>query len=138
MPCAQALYTFRHTFNMSSKGSLVVIGSGPGVGQTTAAHFAKQGFKHIVLLSRNESRLAEDAKTVKAAGDGVTVDVLPIDVSADETAIKKVLSQIDAKLKAAGSPLEVLLYNAARVGPSKILEWDASGLEQDLRVGTST
>ena len=120
-----------------SKGSLVVIGSGPGVGQTTAAHFANHGFKHVVLLSRDESRLAEDAKAVKAAGDSITVDILSLDLSTDEATIKKALSMVDEKVKQAGSSLEVLLYNAARVGPSKILEWDASGLEQDLKVRTT-
>ncbi|KAK5070371.1 hypothetical protein LTR64_000042 [Lithohypha guttulata] len=120
----------------STKGALVVIGSGPGIGRTTAAHFASQGFQHIFLLSRNESRLAEDAKAVSAASSAAKVETLQIDVAGDEASLKKVFSEIDSKLKATGVPLEVVLYNAARVGPSKILEWEVKQLEEDLKITT--
>jgi len=119
---------------MASKGVLVVIGSGPGIGRSTARYFAEQGFKHIVLLSRDESRLADDAEFVTSAASGVKVDTFKIDVSADEVSVKRSLSNVDDSLKTAGVPLEVVLYNAARVAPSKIMEWDAKGLEDDLRV----
>lgn len=119
---------------MSSKGALVVIGCGPGIGRSTAGYFTEKGFKHIVLLSRDESRLAEDAKFVTSAATGVKVDTFKIDVSADEATIKKSLSDVDDSLRSAGIPLEVVLYNAARVAPSKIMEWDAKGLEDDLKV----
>jgi len=119
---------------MSSKGALVVLGSGPGIGRVTAAHFAERGFKHIVLLSRNESRLAEDAKAITSAASDTKVDTLTVDLSADEATVKKSLNDVDSKLKAAGVPLEVVLYNAARVGPSIIPEWEAKSLEADLRV----
>jgi len=119
---------------MSSDGALVVIGSGPGIGRATAACFLEKGFKHVILLSRDKARLAEDAEFVRSAASGAKVDTLQIDMSADESAVKKSLSGIDDKLKAAGVLLEVVLYNAARVGPSKILEWDANGLAEDLKV----
>lgn len=119
---------------MSSKGALVVIGSGPGIGRSTAGYFTEKGFEHIVLLSRDESRLAEDAKFVTSAATGVKVDTFKIDVSADEATIKKSLSDVDDSLRTAGVLLEVVLYNAARVAPSKIMEWDAKGLEDDLKV----
>ncbi len=121
---------------MSVKGALVVIGSGPGIGRSTAAYFAERSFKHIILLSRDQSRLAEDAKFVTFAASAAKVERLTIDVSADEETVRKSLSGIDDKLKAAGVPLEVVLYNAARVAPSKILEWNAKGLEDDLRVSS--
>jgi len=119
---------------MSSKGALVVLGSGPGIGRVTAAYFAEKGFKHVVLLSRNESRLAEDAKAITSAASDAQVDILTIDLSADEASVKNSLNEVDSKLKAAGVPLEVVLYNAARVGPSIIPEWEAKSLEADLRV----
>jgi len=121
---------------MSSKGALVVFGSGPGIGRSTAAYFSEKGFKHVILLSRDTSRLAEDAKFVRAAASDAKVETLKIDLAADESAIKSVLQEVDGKLKAAGVPLEVVLYNAARVAPSKILEWEAKGLEEDLRITT--
>lgn len=119
---------------MPSEGALVVIGSGPGIGRSTASQFAKQGFKHIVLLSRDASRLSEDAKIVASTSSAVKVDTQQIDVGADEATVKETLAKVDATLKAAEVPLEVVLYNAARVGPSKIMEWEAKDLEQDLKV----
>ena len=119
---------------MTTKGALVVIGSGPGIGRTTAAHFAGKGFKHIILLSRDASRLAEDAKMVSSTTPDTTVETAQIDMADDEAAVKSALGAIDAKLKAAGVPLEVVLYNAARVAPSKIMEWEAKSLEEDLKV----
>lgn len=114
----------------------MVIGSGPGIGRSTARYFADKGSKHIVLLSRDESRLAEDAKFVTSAASGVKVDTFKIDVSADEVSVKRSLSNVDDSLKTAGVRLEVVLYNAARVAPSKIMEWDAKGLEDDLKMTT--
>ena len=119
---------------MSSKGALVVIGSGPGIGRATACRFAEQGFQHIVLLSRDATRLSEDAKAVKSAASTVNVEILQIDLAAEEASVRNALSEVDAKLKAAGTPLEVVHYNAARVGPSKVLEWEAKSLEEDLKV----
>jgi len=46
---------------------IVVLGSGPGIGSQTAAHFAAQGFNRVALLSRNKQRLPEDAATIKNA-----------------------------------------------------------------------
>lgn len=122
---------------MSPKGALVVIGSGPGIGRSTAAYFAKQGFERVVLLSRDASRLAEDAKVVSSASSAVKVDTQTIDMAADEATVKEMLAKVDAVLTAAGVPLEAVLYNAARVGPSRIMEWEARGLEEDLKVCTT-
>jgi len=121
---------------MSSKGAIVVFGSGPGIGRSTAAYFAEKGFKHVVLLSRDTSRLAEDAKFVSSAASDAKVQTLKIDLAADEDAIKSVLREVANKLKAEGVPLEVVLYNAARVGPSKLLEFETKRLEEDIRITT--
>lgn len=119
---------------MATRGALVVIGSGPGIGRTTAAYFAERGFKHIILLSRDASRLAEDAKAVSSTTSETRVETAQIDMADDEAAVKSVLGAVDAKLKAANVPLEVVLYNAARVAPSKIIECEAKTLEEDLKV----
>lgn len=115
-----------------SHGALLVIGSGPGIGVSTASVFAEKGFKHVVLLSRNTDRLAQDSAAVASAG--AQVETLQIDLSADEKSIKSVLARIDGVLSNWGTRLEVVLYNGARVGPSKLLEWERNSLEEDLRV----
>ena len=119
---------------MSSKGAFVVFGSGPGIGRSTAAYFAEKGFKHVFLLSRDTSRLDEDAKFISSVASDAKVQTLKIDLAADEDTIRSILREIDEKLKAEGVPLEVVLYNAARVGPSRVLEWERKSLEEDIRV----
>lgn len=121
---------------MPSHGALVIIGSGPGIGTTTAAHFASQGFEHIFLLSRNKDRLAEDAKTVSSANSSAKVETHQLDLGADEATIKRVLSSLESKVKNAGG-LEVVLYNAARVAPSPILDTEAQQLADDIKVSSS-
>lgn len=119
---------------MSPQGAFIVIGSGPGIGRATASFFAERGFKHIILLSRNASRLNEDADAVKKAAPDAKVNTLELDLAADQASVKKVLGQVDSILEGDGVQLEAVLYNGARVGPSKILEWEAKSLEEDLRV----
>lgn len=117
-------------------GALVVIGSGPGIGVTTATHFASKGFKHIVLLSRNTERLSEDAAAVTKVASDTKVETITIDLADTESRVKETLAKVDAKLKEWNTELEVVLFNAARVGMSKPLEWTADELANDLKVGT--
>lgn len=118
-------------------GTLLIIGSGPGIGLSTASLFASKGFKHIILTSRDSKRLTSEAESVKKAAGGssdIRVDTLSLDLAGDKDSVNGTLGKIDGLLKEAGSELEVVLYNGARVGPSVIGEWDVSGLEEDLRV----
>lgn len=119
---------------MSSKGAFVLIGSGPGIGRNTADVFAEHGFKHIFLLSRNESKLKEDASHITSKHSDAKVEIQQIDVSGDEASVKQALSKLDAALEKAGVPLEVVHYNAARVAPSKVLQFEAKELAVDLNV----
>jgi NAD(P)-dependent dehydrogenase (short-subunit alcohol dehydrogenase family) len=49
--------------------TIVVTGASSGVGLAAAVQFAAQG-DHVVVVGRNEQRLAEAAGKVRAAGDG--------------------------------------------------------------------
>lgn len=123
------------------QGTLLVIGSGPGIGVSTASLFASHGFKHIILTSRNAERLTQEAETVKKAAAGaqgeIRVDTLTLDLAGSKDSLNETFGKVDGLLKESGSELEVVLYNGARVGPSVIGEWDVSGLEEDLRVSSS-
>lgn len=103
--------------------------------QAFAAHFASQGFSKAILLSRDASRLSSDAETVRAAAPGAEVDIVTVDL-ADTASVPKALEEVDRKLK--GTPLEVVLFNAARVGVSNLIEWSVGELESDLKVHCST
>lgn len=122
------------------QGTLLVIGSGPGIGVSTASLFATHGFKHIILTSRNAERLTQEAETVKKAAGAqgeIRVDTLTLDLAGSKDSLNETFGKVDGLLKESGSELEVVLYNGARVGPSVIGEWDVSGLEEDLRVSSS-
>ena len=102
---------------------LVIVGTGPGIGLSTAMLFASKGF-NVALLSRNPDRLEEDVKKVGAAGKGsVKVVSFPVDVS-DYVALKKTLGEVKQDM---GKP-EVVIFNAARIADTNIGE----PIEEDI------
>ena len=116
-------------------GTLLVLGSGPGVGRNVAQLFASRGFQQVVLISRNAERLEEDAEFVKKSASGVQVHTVPTDLG-DRNSLNKSLAQVDKLLSS--HPLQAVLYNAARVGVSKFFEWSVEELESDLAVRNIT
>jgi NAD(P)-dependent dehydrogenase (short-subunit alcohol dehydrogenase family) len=117
---------------MTSKhGALVVVGSGPGIGQHVASVFAEHGFEKVILMSRNKERLAKDARAVRSACGSVHVDEIAVDC-ADAESVRVALEAVDKSL--GQTPLECVLYNAARLGPSHFFDFPAESLEADLQV----
>jgi short-subunit dehydrogenase len=112
---------------MSSSKLLVLIGSGPGIGLATAKLFASKGF-NVALVSRSADRLKDDAAQVKGSSS-VKVETFPVDV-ADHDALKSTLENIH---KALGPP-EIVIYNAARVGPSEFGKFTPEEMMQDYRI----
>ncbi|KAK3078216.1 hypothetical protein LTS18_008135, partial [Coniosporium uncinatum] len=53
--------------------TLVLLGSGPGIGVAVSSHFASHGFNTIIMISRDASRLRDDAKSVRAAAPKCTI-----------------------------------------------------------------
>lgn len=107
---------------------LVVVGSGPGIGIATGAHFASKGFD-VALLARNPERLAEGAATVQGANSKSKVVTYPVDIS-DHKALQKTLKMVEVEL---GAP-EVVLFNAATMLWNKIGETDPETLIQAYKV----
>jgi NAD(P)-dependent dehydrogenase (short-subunit alcohol dehydrogenase family) len=107
----------------------------PGIGRHVAAKFATQGFPKVFLLSRNTERLKEDITFVKAraveAGADTSVKGVPVDL-ADPGSLRAALGELDKRLD--GRSVEAVLFNAARVGQSKLAEWSAVNYETDFRV----
>lgn len=118
----------------SKHGSLVVIGSGPGIGRNVAALFAERGFSQVILMSRDETRLKEDAAFVTSSAPSASVEIVRIDL-ADTDSVATALQEVDRKLER--SVLECVIFNAARIGISPILEFGAEELERDLKVCSS-
>lgn len=115
----------------SAHGAIIVFGSGPGVGRNVAAHFAERGFEKVILMSRNSTRLAQDADVVRSARNGTSVYEIPVDAGNIEH-VRQSLARAEESLK--GTPLECVLFNAARTGKSEFFEFSAESLENDLKV----
>ncbi|KAI6913928.1 hypothetical protein KC318_g1987 [Hortaea werneckii] len=115
---------------MASTGHvLVVLGSGPGIGNATAKQFAATGsFSKIVMVSRNDKRLQNESETVrKSAASNVEVISIPCDLS-DLSALKRVLAEIEDL-----GPLGGIFFNAARINIIDPLKAAVDELEEDFR-----
>jgi len=113
------------------RGALIVIGSGPGIGNHVAALFASRGFSRVVLIARNSERLQKDKEMVldQVGKDSVSVDTIRCDIS-ESSSLSEAIRQID-QLQIS---TECVFFNAARVAYSKLLEFPAEEIEQDFRV----
>jgi NAD(P)-dependent dehydrogenase (short-subunit alcohol dehydrogenase family) len=116
---------------MASTGkTLLVVGSGPGIGRAVTTLFASKGYSNVVLVARGaESLKAEQAAVEQAAGSQVKVRTIAVDIT-DTDALLKGLDEADA---AFGKP-ELVFFNAARVLPSAFFEHDVKEIEYDLKV----
>lgn len=115
--------------------TLVILGSGPGIGVAVARTFAVRGFTQVALVSRNKDRLAEDQDQVLTAiqerGYSCQVKTWVCDIAN--------LDQLKDTLKDIGGfgTLECVLFNAARVAFGPPLEESTEAIEQDFRVSIS-
>ena len=118
---------------MSHPHSVVIIGSGPGIGSHVAAQFATNGFKNIALVARNAAQLEKDhvfvVESAAAAGHRVTVKTYAVDIT-ESAKLRAVLDKVGADL---GTP-EFVFFNAARVKPSTLLETDEDEMIYDFKV----
>jgi NAD(P)-dependent dehydrogenase (short-subunit alcohol dehydrogenase family) len=114
-----------------SQNSLVLIGSGPGIGQSVAALFASKRYDTVVLVARRQEQLDLDRKAVEAAAPGVAVHTYVTDV-ADGVKLKKTLEKISSETKAP----ETVFFNAAIIRPTSIPEETEENMLYDFKVGS--
>ena len=122
------------TTSTSPDRLIIILGSGPGIGVGVASFFASQTFNRVALLSRNATRLQQDAKSVveaakQARGVDVTVKTYPVDL-ADVTKLETVLQSVVQEL---GKP-EVVVFNAARVAGGKFFQVKEEDVTGDFNV----
>lgn len=133
LPTTGASYNLETIFisNMPGK-TLVVLGSGPGIGVSVANTFSVRGFTHVALVARNKERLDQDWDAVLTAiqerGYTCQVKRWACDIG-DSEALQKVLEEIQGF----GS-LECVFFNAARVGGKPPLEEERGQIEIDFKV----
>ncbi|ROV87575.1 hypothetical protein VMCG_10599 [Cytospora schulzeri] len=82
---------------ISAKGNtIVIIGSGSGIGRQTAISFAKAGAARIVLLGRREQKLKETASLVASFSSATEIVVRTVDTTDFET-LKTVAAQVGTR-----------------------------------------
>lgn len=123
---------------MSPPSTLLLIGSGPGIGLATATLFASKKFSKIALLSRNTTRLSTDRDTLLSSlpasrKSEVEVKTWAVDVTESKT-FKGVLEEVG---EWAVEGVDCVVFNAARVEPSKVLEFEGEEVVRDFMVGGS-
>ncbi|WP_336205597.1 SDR family NAD(P)-dependent oxidoreductase [Nonomuraea sp. LPB2021202275-12-8] len=99
----------------------LITGATAGIGAAFARRLAADGFT-LVLVARDESRLAEAADRLKLRY-GVTVEVLPADLATDSG-----LSQVEARCR---EGVDLLVNNAGFGHPGSLLE---TPVEDELRM----
>ena len=114
---------------MSSSRSIVVFGSGPGIGRSVAQEFVSNGFNHVILLARHHARLHEDKTAIEKISTNVKIDTMTVNL-ADKASLKEAFSKIDSLSK----EIECVFYNGARVAPSPLLEFPVEEMELDFKV----
>jgi len=115
--------------------TLLLIGSGPGIGRATASQFAAKRYNHVALIARNlqGDHLEEDRKAVQAASHpDVLVRTYACDV-ADTEAFLKTLNAVEADL----GTVECIYFNPARIFPQLVLEHDLAEINYDWKVRSS-
>jgi len=113
--------------------TLLLIGSGPGIGLSTASLFASKKFSKVALISRNKERLSSDREAVLSSlpaekKDGVEVKTWDVDITATAE-YKKVLKEVE---EWSGEEVDCVVFNAARVAPSPLLDFPEEELLKDF------
>lgn len=134
-PLFLLLFNISLTFTMDAAPTrtLLLIGSGPGIGVAVASLFAQKHFDHIALFARNSSQLQADKETILSSaadvGRQVHVRTWKVDIS-DLEQFKAALTEVQSF-----GTLECVYFNAARVGGSNFFDFPVEDIELDLRVG---
>jgi len=86
-------------------------------------------------MSRNADRLKEDSNLVRDAAkghnDNVKVYEIPVDL-AEPDHVKESLQKVDKALE--GTPVEFVLFNAARTGGSAFFDFEPEAFTNDLKI----
>lgn len=113
-----------------SPPTLVVLGSGPGIGISTAKAFARKNhFSTIALVSRNAECLSKEKAEVEQEGHAQVV-TYPTDL-ADLGQLHDTLKEIE-KL----GPVGCIFFNAATVRMSEVLTTSVEEIEEDFKVAS--
>jgi NAD(P)-dependent dehydrogenase (short-subunit alcohol dehydrogenase family) len=109
--------------------TLLVIGSGPGIGRSVSQLFAAKRFPNVILVARRSEQLETEKADLEAAVPEAKVKTYAVDIT-DLGALEDVLNETDAEF---GTP-ECVFFNAARVQPSMLLSHSVQDIEYEFKV----
>ena len=110
---------------MAAKGSVIIVGVGPGLGASLARRFAREGHP-VALAARTQEKV--DAIAGEVSNLGVKVLGAALD-GADEAAVTDLVERTEKEL----GPLEVAVYNASGRAIKSILDLTAQDMEDSWR-----
>ena len=115
--------------NTSNKGKALITGASTGIGAVYADRLARRGY-HLVLVARNQEKLAQLAKRI-GADTGRAVEVLAADLND-----KRDIVRVEEKLK--HDVGITLLVNNAGVGSHKpLLDSDVDAMEDMISLNVT-
>ena len=100
------------------------IGTGPGMGASTAARFAREGFD-LILVARDVSKLAPLADSIREE-TGRDLKIEGLDAT-NYPAVQQLADRL-------GQTVGVVHYNAAAIHKTDILQTPMETIEHDLKV----
>ena len=113
-------------YDQPSRRPAVVAGASSGIGAETAKALAAAGFP-VALGARRVERCEQLAAEIRA--DGGEAVAHPLDVASDES-----VAEFSAKAAADLGDVEVVVSNAALIGPGALVDTDAERLRAELEV----
>lgn len=99
---------------------VLVTGAGSGIGKATAARFASEGAK-VILVGRTKSKLEMAAKEINESYELPKAEIFPADVT-DEEDVRELAQHIEEQF----GDLHILVNNAGGSVHSKIMDTSAS------------
>jgi len=111
------------------KPACLIVGAGPGIGQSVALAFAREGYA-IALAARHPARLEELCREL--AKDGTPTRSYAAD-AADEASLRALFAAVRQDF----AELEVVIYNPAAHQPGKPTTLTGEQLAADFRVNVT-
>lgn len=111
------------------KPACLIVGAGPGIGQSVAQAFAREGYA-IALAARHPARLGELLREMER--DGTPARAYGADAG-DEDSLRRMFAAVRGDF---GDP-EVLVYNPASHSPGKPTTLRGEQLAADFRVNVT-
>ncbi|MEL7548163.1 MAG: SDR family NAD(P)-dependent oxidoreductase [Pseudomonadota bacterium] len=108
----------------------LVIGAGAGIGGTTGAKFAREGY-HAVLCRRSDAEgLEKMVSDIKAGGGNASGRLLN---AIDDNAIEDLIAEVEKDI----GPIEVVVFNlGAQIGDRKLEDTSHKAFEMGWRLAT--